>query len=72
MNRIELVDIIKQYCLNNKIKFIDDIKVGNDILILVAGVDSAKKLKECLLTLNVKHTTPLLVADAIGSYVSLY
>lgn len=72
MNRTELVYAVKQYCKENKVEFIDDVKVGSSILVLVSSVGAVEKLEDCLTKLGVKHTTPMITADAIGSYVSLY
>lgn len=71
MNSEELVKAVKHYCNENQMTYVDDIRIGNDILILVLGDNAADKLKNCLTDLKVKHTTPMAVSDAIGSYVSL-
>lgn len=71
MNANELICVVKHYCNENQMTYVDDIKIGNDILILVLGDNAADKLKNCLADLKVKHTTPMAVSDAIGSYVSL-
>lgn len=71
MSADEIIHAVKQYCEKNKLIYIDDISVGKDILILVIGDKSVEKLHSCLTDLNVKHTTPMVVADAIGSYISL-
>ena len=72
MEAYELIASVKQYCTKNQMTYVDDVKIGRDILVLVLGTDSAKKLEKCLTSLNVKHSTPMAVSDAIGSYVSLY
>lgn len=51
--------------------FVDDVKVGKSLLILVSGDNSAKKLKAFLEDKGLKHSTPMAASDAIGSYVEL-
>ena len=40
-----LVNEVKMFCENNKMTFVDDVKVGKSLLILISGDNSAKKLK---------------------------
>lgn len=65
------VNEVKMFCENNKMTFVDDVKVGKSLLILVSGDNSAKKLKAFLEDKGLKHSTPMAVSDAIGSYVEL-
>lgn len=67
-----LINLVKQYCTEHQMTYVDCVRIGRDILVLVLGTDSAKKLKDCLTDLGVEHSTPMAVSDAIGSYVSLY
>ena len=63
------VNDIKLFCEESKITFVDDVKVGYSLLILVAGDNSAKKLEAFLTEQGWRHSTPMAVSDAIGSYV---
>ena len=72
MNKNEIISSIKQYCKANKLTYVDDVTVGQNILVLVLGTDSANKLNECLTNLELEHTTPTVVSDAIGSYIKMH
>lgn len=63
------VNDVKLFCKESKITFVDDVKVGNSLLILITGDNSAKKLEAFLTEQGWRHSTPMAVSDAIGSYV---
>lgn len=71
MERAELVQGIKELCEANKLKLVDDIAIGHSILIIVRGEKCKDLLEEHLSSLGLEHTEPVLIADGIGSYVTL-
>lgn len=56
-------------CSRKGLKFIDDVLIGNTVLILVRGEECKAALSELLTDLKVEHTTPAMIVDGIGSYV---
>lgn len=71
MTRNMLIDYIKSLCQKKNLELVDDIQVGDDILVIVKGEDCATILDEYLHTMGLAHTTPTMIADGIGSYVTL-
>lgn len=71
MTKEELVARTKSWCEAEKLLFVDDVTVGQDTLLLVMGKDAATKLDGFLDGHSLKHTTSMIIADAIGSYVTL-
>ena len=71
MTKAELVEQTKQFCTKNSLKFLDAIQIGRDVLLIIHGDKSAKLLDEFLANLNLKHSTSTVIADGVGSYVTL-
>lgn len=72
MNRNELTTLIKSFCDEHKYKFVDDIQVGNSVLVLIRSQDCAKALDLFLTEQGLEHTTPALIVDGIGSYITIH
>ena len=72
MERAELVNEVKAMCKANNANFVDDIRVCNEIIIVITGNENCKDLLDELLTdLDLEHTQPTLGVDGIESYVTL-
>lgn len=71
MSRDEIVSCIKTFCALHNYKFVDDIRIGNFVLVLISGNDCAKVF-DCFLTeQGLEHTTPTMIVDGIGSYITI-
>lgn len=71
MGRTELVEEVHRMCAEHNIEFVDDIKIGNALLVLIRGKHSKELLDELLTDLGLEHTSPTLIVDGIGSYVTI-
>lgn len=71
MEREELVTITKDFCKDNSLVFVNDIKVGNSILLLVKGENCKDLLEEHLTSLGLEHTKADIILECFGSYVTL-
>lgn len=71
MDRQTLVTSIKTLCERHKVKFVDDVKVGRSVLILVVSENAIGLLTEWLTAMQVEFTTPMMMTDAIGTYVTI-
>lgn len=71
MSRNEIVELVKSLCSEKNLSFVDDILIGNSVLVLIRGEDCAKVF-DCFLTeQGLMHTTPTLIVDGIGSYITI-
>lgn len=71
MNRNDIVELVKSFCSENKLTFVDDIHVGDSVLVLIRGEKCAKMFDNFLTEHGLTHTTPALIVDGIGSYIAI-
>lgn len=71
MTRADLVNEVKILCQEHQLQFVDDVLVGNSVLILVRGEESKRILGLFLKEQGLEHTTPTMITDSIGSYVTI-
>nr|DAW00996.1 MAG TPA: hypothetical protein [Caudoviricetes sp.] len=71
MSRDDVVELVKSLCTEKQLTFVDDILVGNSVLVLISGNDCARVF-DCFLTeQGLEHTTPTMIVDGIGSYITI-
>lgn len=71
MSRQSIVELVMSLCKEKLFTFVDDIQVGNSVLILIRGQNCAKVLDQFLTEQGLEHTTPAMIVDGIGSYVTI-
>lgn len=71
MSREDIVEAVKSMCSEHKFELIDDIKVGNSVLVLIRGKECANVLDLFLKEQGLEHTTPTMIVDGIGSYITI-
>lgn len=71
MSRNEIVELVKSLCSEKNLTFVDDILIGGSVLVLIRG-ENCTKVFGCFLTeQGLMHTTPALIVDSIGSYITI-
>lgn len=71
MSRDKVVELVKSLCSEHNYAFVDDIQVGKSVLVLIRGEDCAKAFDSFLTEQGLEHTTPAMIVDGIGSYITI-
>lgn len=72
MSREDTVSLVKGFCQERQFRFVDDVLIGHSVLILITGDATCAKAFDLFLTeQGLEHTTPAMIIDGIGSYITV-
>ena len=71
MTSQELELDFKDYCHHKKLEFITSISIGKSLMLLAKGDKVIKLMKDYLNAKGLEYTEPVIMLEAIGTYVTV-